>query len=75
MINETPSGTSSGRTSQVSGAQSMKRIGLWFHSTAWAVAENVNDGTATGPSAARAWTVSISPMVHDDTATQLRTPK
>ena len=46
-----------------------------FHSTAWAVAANVNDGTITSPVSSDARSTSINPVVHDATATQCRTPR
>src|SRR5438105_1803060 len=46
-----------------------------FHATAWAVAANVNDGTMTSPDRSRARSTSINPEVHEDTATQWRTPR
>ena len=46
-----------------------------FQSTAWAVAANVNDGTITSPESSDARSTSISPVVHDATAMQCRTPR
>ena len=43
-----------------------------FHATACAVAENVKLGSTTGPSGSSACSASMSPAVHDDTATTWR---
>ena len=42
--------------------------------TAWADAEKVKLGSTTGPSGSSARSTSMSPAVHDDTATTWRTP-
>ena len=46
-----------------------------FHATACAVAANVKEGTTTPPDNPDARRVSMSPDVHEDTATQWRTPR
>src|SRR5262245_52266777 len=46
-----------------------------FQAGACAVAVNVNDGTTTEPDRSAARSTSISPAVHDDTATHWRTPR
>ncbi len=59
----------------MSGSQSANAGTAPAQVAAWAVAENVKLGISTGrPGAARAWTTSMSPVVHDDTATTWGTP-
>lgn len=41
---------------------------------AWAEAENVKMGRSLGPQGSRAWRVSMSPVVHDETATTWSIP-
>ena len=59
-----------GDSVSVRGSTSAKTGRRPFHSTACAVAANVNDGTMTSPDSSDARSTSISPAVHDDTATQ-----
>jgi hypothetical protein len=67
--------TDSGERVRVSGSTSAKTGRKPFHATACAVAANVKDGTMTSPERSRARRTSIRPAVHDDTATQCRTPR
>ncbi len=46
-----------------------------FHATACADAENVNDGSTTGPVISSARSASMRPVVHDETAITCGTPR